>query len=435
MAGAFWSLCGAVVSRSLTLGASILAGRLLGATGFGEVGMIQSTQGLFGVLAGAGLGLAATKHVAEYRARDWSRAARCIALVTRIALATSLAASAVLLALAPWLAGSVLEAPHLVVELRVATALVFLAALNGVQTGALAGLGDFRTIAFLGMTRAVVLGVALVGGIVLGGVLGGVIGLVLTELIAVLAGQLALRRLYPEIWSGGRGGRPDWREFAAVWRFSVLALLGSLSTMPALWFSNVLLVNQPDGYSGLGIFNAAERWRQLLLFLPATVSALILSLLSNLHGKNDPGGYRQVLGMNLGLTVAMVLVPAVGLMLFSRLAMGVFGPGYEGGGLTLVVLVASAIAMVLNDFLGQVLVSKGSIRCRTLLDVFLAVVLTVVSWQLIPVYGATGLALGHLIAYAATALALLLPVLYHLKKPAPSPADEATARRGDTELR
>ena len=47
--------------------AFVLAGRLLGTAGFGEVGMIQSTQGLFGVLAGAGLGLAATKYVAEYR--------------------------------------------------------------------------------------------------------------------------------------------------------------------------------------------------------------------------------------------------------------------------------------------------------------------------------------------------------------------------------
>jgi O-antigen/teichoic acid export membrane protein len=146
--GAFWSLVGAGVSRGLTLGASVLAGRLLGATGFGELGMIQSTQGLFGVLAGAGLGLAATKHVAEYRAQDGPRAARCIALVTRIAIATGLAAAAGLLALAPWLADSVLEAPHLVGELQLATALVFLTAVNGDQTGALAGLGDFRTIAY-----------------------------------------------------------------------------------------------------------------------------------------------------------------------------------------------------------------------------------------------------------------------------------------------
>src|SRR6476619_3959233 len=83
--GAFWSVAGAVIARGLTLAASVLAGRLLGPEGFGEIGMIQSTQGLFGVLAGAGLGLAATKFVAEHRSIDPTRAARCIALAIVIA--------------------------------------------------------------------------------------------------------------------------------------------------------------------------------------------------------------------------------------------------------------------------------------------------------------------------------------------------------------
>ena len=64
VSGAYWSLVGAVISRGVTLIATVLAARTLGAEGFGEIGMIQNTQGLFGVLAGAGLGLAATKFVA-----------------------------------------------------------------------------------------------------------------------------------------------------------------------------------------------------------------------------------------------------------------------------------------------------------------------------------------------------------------------------------
>jgi O-antigen/teichoic acid export membrane protein len=416
VAGAFWSLFGAVVSRGLTLGASVLAGRLLGSTGFGEVGMIQSTQGLFGVLAGAGLGLAATKHVAEYRAADGPRAARCVALITRIAVVTGLAASALLLVLSHWLAGSVLQAPHLAGELQVATGLVFLGALNGVQTGALAGLGDFRIIAFLSIVRGAVLCAALVVGIWCGGVMGGVIGLVLTEGVACAGNHLALRRCYPDIWAEGRGGRSDWSEFASLWRFSLLALLSSLATMPALWLSNVMLVSQPDGYSALGIFNAAERWRQLLLFLPAAVSASILSMLSNLHGKNDAGGFRHVVGMNLLLSAGSVLVPAAGLVVFSRLAMGLFGADYQDGWLTLIILAGSAVAVVFNNLLGQILVSRGAIWWRFLLDVLLAAVLALVSWQLIPVYRENGLALGHLIAYSATALALLVPVWYCLRK-------------------
>src|SRR5437763_4155248 len=96
--GAFWVLVGAVVSRGLTLASSVVAGRLLGTTGFGEVGMIQSTQGLLGVLAGAGMGLAATKFVAEYRASDSAKAERFVALAVLVSTITGMAAALVLLA-------------------------------------------------------------------------------------------------------------------------------------------------------------------------------------------------------------------------------------------------------------------------------------------------------------------------------------------------
>ena len=65
--GVFWSMAGAVISRGLMLAAWVLVARMLGKTGYGELGMIQSTVGMFGVFAGFGLGLSATKHVAEFR--------------------------------------------------------------------------------------------------------------------------------------------------------------------------------------------------------------------------------------------------------------------------------------------------------------------------------------------------------------------------------
>jgi O-antigen/teichoic acid export membrane protein len=51
--------------------------------------MIQSTQGLFGIVAGAGLGLAATKFVAESRSIDPARTGRYVTLATTIALISS----------------------------------------------------------------------------------------------------------------------------------------------------------------------------------------------------------------------------------------------------------------------------------------------------------------------------------------------------------
>jgi len=172
--GAFWALVGAGVSRGLTLASAVLAGRLLGTTGFGEVGMIQSTQGLFGIVAGAGLGLAATKFVAEFRSVDPAKTGRCVTLATTIALISGTLMALVLLVLSGVMASGLLNAPHLTVALQVATGLVLFGTINGVQTGALVGFGDFRTLAVLNSIRGVCLCVFLIAGIELGGVLGGV---------------------------------------------------------------------------------------------------------------------------------------------------------------------------------------------------------------------------------------------------------------------
>jgi O-antigen/teichoic acid export membrane protein len=412
--GAFWALVGAVVSRGLTLASSVVAGRLLGTTGFGEIGMIQSTQGLFGIVAGAGLGLAATKFVAEFRSTDPARTGRCATLATTIALVSGTVMALVLLALSGVMASSVLRAPYLTVELQVATGLVLFGTINGVQTGALVGFGDFRTLAVLSGIRGVCLCALLIVGITVGGVLGGVIGLVLTEAIAVLANQVALRRVLPATGTG-RAGRAAWSELALMCRFSGLSLLGSICTMSAMWFANLVLVAQPDGYASLGVFNAAERWRQLLLFLPASFSPVILTTLSNLHGRNDPDAYRRLFGLNLAVSVAVVVVPSIGIVLWAPSAMGLFGDEYRAGGTTLVILAASAVVVVLNNLLGQVLVSRGAVMGRLVLDVLLAAVLAITSWQLIPIYRERGMALGSLIAFAVTSAALVATTGYFMR--------------------
>jgi O-antigen/teichoic acid export membrane protein len=418
--GAFWALVGAVVSRGLTLASSVVAGRLLGTTGFGEIGMIQSTQGLFGIVAGAGLGLAATKFVAEFRSTDPVKTGRCATLAITIALISGAVMALVLLACSGVMASSVLRAPHLTAELQVATGLVLFGTINGVQTGALVGFGDFRTLAVLSSIRGVCLCGFLIAGVAVGGVLGGVVGLVLTEAIAVLANQVALRRILPgtATWPGTvtwRDRRAAWSELLPMCRFGGLSLLGSICTMSAMWFANLVLVAQPGGYASLGVFNAAERWRQLLLFLPASFSPVILTTLSNLHGRKDPDAYRRLFGLNLAVSVAVVVVPSIGIMLVAGPAMGLFGDEYRGGWTTLVILSASSVVVVLNNLLGQVLVSRGAVVGRFVLDVLLAAVLALASWQLIPIYREQGMALGSLIAFAVTAAALAATTIHFMR--------------------
>src|SRR6266496_383991 len=74
VSGIAWSGIGAVISRALSLLASVVTARVIGREMFGEFGIIQSTLCMFGTFAEFGMGLTANKYVAEYRKRSPVRA-------------------------------------------------------------------------------------------------------------------------------------------------------------------------------------------------------------------------------------------------------------------------------------------------------------------------------------------------------------------------
>src|SRR5271167_1555484 len=102
--GIIWSLAGAVISRGFLLAASVVCARFLGREGFGALGMIQSTAGMFGIFAGLGLGLTATKYVSEFRQQDPAKTGRILALSSSAAFVFAGMTTVLLIFLAPFLA-------------------------------------------------------------------------------------------------------------------------------------------------------------------------------------------------------------------------------------------------------------------------------------------------------------------------------------------
>ncbi len=137
--GAFWGLVGMLVSRGLTLAASVVVARLLGKTAFGELGMVRSTVEMLSTFAGFSIGLTATKHVAQFRASDPLRVGRVIALTELGAVIMGALMGVVLYGAAPYIAHYVLGNRGLVVPLRVGSMLLLLSTLDGAQIGSLAG--------------------------------------------------------------------------------------------------------------------------------------------------------------------------------------------------------------------------------------------------------------------------------------------------------
>ncbi len=401
---AFWGVMGAIISRALNMAAWVICARLLGRSDFGQLTMVQSTAGVFGVLAGMGLGLTATRYIAEFRTSNPARAGRILGLSQLVAIVAGLSISAVMVALAPFLASTTLAEPALRLPLIVGSGLVLFGALNGFQTGALAGVEAFRTIAKVNFWAGLLSFPCIFLGAWLGRVPGAVAGLVLALAVNWLLNQAALRREcqragVPLTFSG------CFAEWPILLHFSLPALLASAIVSPVMWLCNTWLVRQPGGFGELGLYGAADRWRLAILFVPASVASPVLSMLANLRGAGSDASYRKVFRTNLALTAGLVTALSITVALCAPLVMRLFGPAYRDGWKVLVVLSFSAVFEALNTFLGQPLVTHSMWR-RFGFDAVLAFTLLTTAWYCIPRWRGLGLAVAYAAAFLTVSVLL-----------------------------
>ncbi len=403
-------LVGAILSKSLWLMATIVAAQLLGRMDFGQLGMIQNTVGMFGVFAGFGLGITTTKYIAEYRINDPAKAGRIMALSGLAILAPAAATSLVLLCWAPWLAEHTLAAPHLTRLLQIGTAVMFFTTLNGSQMGALAGLERFQTLARLNVIVTLMAAFIQVLAVYCGGLEGAVWGLAISAAVNWAFTHWVLRKeaaraTVPLAYRG------CFREWPVLWKFSLPAAISAMLFLPSNWACSAMLVNQPQGYAEMGVFSAASQWRVAILFVPCTISAVVLPMLSNLRGQNDETRYNKVLWYNLLLNGALASAIAIPIILLSPLIMAAYGVAFREGSVVLMLLALVAVIISVANVVGNSIASDGKMWMGLVLNLIWAVVVLALSWHWRR-DGALGLAAANLVAYGVHLASVLSYLVY-----------------------
>lgn len=402
--GAIWSLAGALISQGLTLIASIVTARILGKVGFGQLGMVNSTIGMFGTFAGFGLGMTTTKYVAEYRAIEPARAGRIIALTTSMAAISAGLFTFLLISFARPIASAMLAAPQLSLELRVGALLLFVNTINGVQTGTLSGFEAFKEIAASNFIKGIFSFPALIGGTLLWGLPGAVLGLVLAGGIGWLANRIMLHRQCKYYGISVAFGEM-WKERTILMDFAMPAFLANAAIGPITWVANTMLVNQRNGYAELGVFNAAYQWRVAMLFLPGLIGQVVLPMLSSLsHGQHHHSTQRIVLGA-IGLNALFVLPVLLPILFLSNRIMGLYGSGFASQGWVLVITAVTATLYAVETPVGDIIAASGKMWVGAYMNLSWAVTLLCAGWFFLRQgWGAGGLAIAYLIAYATHAI-------------------------------
>ena len=415
LSGALWSIAGNALAQALGLFVGITTARWLGRAEYGQLGIVLSTANLFAVVGGAGLGLTASKHIAEYRRTEPDRAGRIVGISAHTAVLSGAVAALLMLALARWLSGSVLGSPSLARPLAISAGFLFFASVNGYQTGVLTGFEAFRTLAQATAIRGVAGFPFLVIGAVRFGLEGAVIANVLVAGINCVVHGILLNRQC-RMHGITVGYRPSASELRLLYRFSLPVLVASLSYTPAVWISNAALARKA-GFADVGLFNAAMQWQNAVMFFANAVANLGLPMLSSVLAEKNSRLYRRVLGMNFLATSGLAVAAALPIILASPYVMRAYGSSFASGYMVLVVTTIATVVSALNIAVGQTIWSLNAPVAGMLLSLMRGGLLVGSSLALAR-YGAIGIASAYLVTAVVQTLAQIPYIVYLLKRQA-----------------
>jgi len=392
---ASWTLAGAVGSQVLGFVGGLLAARMLGGEGFGQLSAVRGLLLAFGLFSGAGLGLAAVRYVAEFRERDQARLRTRILFLQRLSWWCAIVTASAVGILTPLMAGGWLGEESLRIALWLGCPLVLFNGLSAIQNGILGGLEKFRYIA-RGMA---VESVGNLLGVVIGAKLAGVNGAVAG---ACLAGAVAWvyrnRLLHMELAGlpAEAGTSPGFDKAWLLHEAMPFILTGAM-TQPFEWYVRIMLVREPDGFVQLGLFTAAYTCAQFVLFLPRQLTTPGISLLAGMMASNTKAEVVNMATLKLRVSGVMAAVTAIPMILLAEWILGWFG--FAGGGDVLVILVLAQLLSACSLVFRSVLYAAGKVWAQCLQVLLWGLVLGICGWWLRG-YGAWGVAIAYLVAYA-----------------------------------
>lgn len=394
--GGAWSVLGTTCSRGGVVAGNIIAARLLGRERFGEFAIIQSTIAMLVVVAGAGVGSTAAKYVAELRYTDPARAGRILGMAFVFTCAVGSTMALGLLVAAPTLVATYGLGPSGVVAFRIGALMLLASSMTGAQLGVLLGCHAFKSVAAVSAVGGLVTFAGLVVGTFYGGTLGGVAGITTGAVATCLAAQFAVRnenRSSGGVYIQFSGWRTEW---PLLLKFSLPSALSAYLVGPVTWLSNSILAVQPGGLASLGLFNAANQWRLLVLFVPSSVSSIMLPLLASATTRR---GFQQTFAMNLIGTALVCIIPASIIIVWRAPLMEMFGDQYTAATSLVPLVVIAGVVSALNAPIGQAMAAMAKTWQAFGLNAVWAAAFILLTVFLVPKSGAAGLAQAYLLSY------------------------------------
>lgn len=395
--GGTWSLIGNILSKGILLLSTIIVSHILGKFEYGQYGIIRSTIFMFIALASLGVGATTTKYISQHKDNDIQKAYNIYLVANIFAIVFGFITTILILFSADWIASAQLDAPHLSKSIKYGAFLLFFCTLNGAQSGALAGFEDFKGIAKNSFISSIIEISSITILAYTFGLNGALIGSGIGYLVLTFINNRCIHKWFNNrINHSIKAIKRD--EVSVIWNFGVPAALCNLMVLLALWSSRTLLVRETN-FGEIAIYNAAEQIRSFVLFIPASLSAIVLPILTNIKYSNNTNSYNKVLNYNIFVNIVITSIIAFVICIFSAPILHLWGKGFDDTS-PMIILAISATVSAFATVVGQALASQGKMWIGFLCNLMWAILVVVLSYIFIlNGMGAIGLALAILIAY------------------------------------
>lgn len=396
---ASWALVGAVVGRGISMLSYIWVARLLTQAVYGEFGILRSTINMFTVFAGMGLGATASKYIAQYRNTDATKAGDIYTLSNILIFFIAAVFSALLFFFSSYIANYSLHAPDLSDEIKIGAIVLFFITVNSVQNGALAGFEDFKSIAVNTFVSCCIQATLLIAGCYWKGIYGMLIGWGVGCFSCYLLNRRSIRIQLIKYKISTAVHHIRKTDLMVLWRFSLPALLASIMVGPVLWWTKTFLVSHSN-YEEMAIFDVAEQWYTMVLFVPSTLAQIILPMLTNVLEEGSPRQYLKLIKFNLSINILISLILSVLMVLIGPYVMGIYGKGFVDTH-TLTLMMAATVASSACNVVGQVIASRDKMWHGFGFNFVWAVWIILFTFLFVGYYdmGAKGLALAIFLGY------------------------------------
>ena len=404
-----WSLGSTLLDRGGALFLTVVIARLLGAEALGTFSLVLATCLVVVNPLAYGLSLAGTRSVAETAKYRLDRAVSAAVLILSSGLLLMALCSVPFLLFPGILAERISLNPELSGLLRLGSILLVGEFFRKIGIGLFLGFRAYKEQFF----STCILSVGLAGA-ALAAQLVGVSGVLIANGLADLA---AFAMGIFLIWS--RFLSPRRNEFALslnlgesrVFKAYVLpALFSSLLPALVIWYVQVSLVRY-GGTEQLGLFAAGNQIRMAIVFLPAILSSVLIPRLVHLEGgtEEDSRFFTKYVLLSFGVSLILVLfLGSVLTLLASSIAL-IYGPEFTSHTTLFIAMIWVGCLNGVNQSLGAVIMSRGSMWVGFLSNAIWAIVLGVMALTWLPSQLAMGIALAMLYAYGVVTI---LQVIY-----------------------